>query len=277
MKPDVFLFNPEWQCSCAKGDVYHGAHRILDQLFPQAKLQSSFLEIKVVPEEKLEKISDVWGLDKISANFRHSLSELAKRQPNRSFMIAGTCGAEAAPVAYLNEKYDGKIAVLWFDAHADINLPKDSASGFFHGMVLRSLLGEGPAEFTGAISKPLKPKQIFYVGLRDPDPDEVVYIQQHKITEFMPDADNAHVLCQLIKDQGFEKIYVHLDLDILDPEEFPNTLMHVPGGPTLENVRRCLETLKDHFDVIGFSVVEHVERRPGYYPQLKKLIDAILN
>ena len=58
-------------------------------------------------------------------------------------MIGGTCGAEIAPVAYLNNHYESDLAILWFDAHGDLNTPKTSLSGHFHGMVLRTLLGEG--------------------------------------------------------------------------------------------------------------------------------------
>jgi arginase len=47
--------------------------------------------------------------------------------------VGGTCGVEAAPVAYLNERYAGDLAIVWFDAHGDLNAPDTSPSGHFHG------------------------------------------------------------------------------------------------------------------------------------------------
>ena len=90
--------------------------------------------------------------------------------------VGGTCGVEAAPVAYLNEQYDGDLAIVWFDAHGDLNAPATSPSGHFHGMVLRTLLGEGPHEYVGELRRPLRPAQLFLAGTRDLDPEESAYI-----------------------------------------------------------------------------------------------------
>ena len=68
------------------------------------------------------------------------LADLRASAPDIVVTVGGTCGVEAAPVAYLNERYDGNLAVVWFDGHGDLNSPATSPSGHFHGMVLRTLL-----------------------------------------------------------------------------------------------------------------------------------------
>jgi arginase len=57
-----------------------------------------------------------------------------QNQPDFILTTGGDCGTAPVPIAYLNQKYDGKLAVLWIDAHADIHVPQTSPLGTFHGM-----------------------------------------------------------------------------------------------------------------------------------------------
>src|SRR4029078_8119073 len=124
-----------------------------------AELLSGAPDVTVdVPEhEHLDCVEGVLGLASIAARFAGTLPEPRRRAPDRILSIGGTCGTELAPVAYLNERWGGRMAVLWLDAHADLNPPASSPSGHFHGMVLRTLLGDGPRELTAELHRPLIP------------------------------------------------------------------------------------------------------------------------
>ena len=90
--------------------------------------------------------SGVQHLDAIirqSTDAKALLDELAK--PSRVFTVGGDCGVEVQPVSHASACYPG-LAVVWFDAHADLNCPSSSPSGHFHGMPVRTLLGEGPPD-----------------------------------------------------------------------------------------------------------------------------------
>ena len=115
------------------------------------------------------------GLQSIAARARHTLDAISARRPQRIFTIGGTCGGELAPVAYLNAHYRGDLAVVWLDAHADLNTPESSPSGRFHGMVLRTLLGAGPESLVSLVSRRLAPQQIVLAGVRDFDRDEATF------------------------------------------------------------------------------------------------------
>lgn len=80
----------------------------------------------------------------------HAQMLIEKHQPDRMVVLGGDCLVDLAPFAYLNERYDGDLAVLWVDAHPDIITPKDFQHA--HAMVLGNLLGEGDPDFATAVS-----------------------------------------------------------------------------------------------------------------------------
>jgi arginase len=166
---------------------------------------------------------------------------------------------EAAPVAYLNERYAGDLAVVWLDAHGDLNTPGTSPSGNFHGMVLRTLLGDGPAAFVGEFKRRLHPRQVFLASTRDLDPAERDFIVDAGISVTLPGrlSDPAGLVGQIAA-AGFRHVYVHLDLDALDPATFGDTLIPTPGGPPLPAVADAIAALAREFAVVGASVLEYV-------------------
>jgi len=59
-----------------------------------------------------------------------------------------------------------------------------------------------------------------------------------------------------VRARGFRKVYIHLDLDVLDPVEFPHSLMQTPGGVSMNAIAETIQDVTRSFDVVGFSVVE---------------------
>jgi len=255
---ELFLLYPEWQSSGENTAVYHGALKVAEIVFSN----KGFLHIHVPAEETLEKTRGVLGLKSIAPRFQRTIEDLRKRQPDKIFMVGGTCGVEVAPVGYLNEKYDGDLAVIWLDAHGDLNNPASSPSGHFHGMPLRTLLGDGPIEYTSQLKLKLLPKQIFLAGSRELDPPEQAFIKQtHISVTLTSEFSTPHILIDSIRLVGFKNIYVHLDLDVLDPGSFPNSLMQTPGGPSMSEVQSLIRILSRSFNTVGFSIVEYCEHQ----------------
>ena len=172
---------------------------------------------------------------------------------------AGTRSAgEAAPIAWLNARYSGRLAVLWFDAHGDLNTPQTSPSGNFHGMVLRTLLGEGPAPFLARLARPLRPDQVFLIGARDLDPAETAYLAERPLRFYptLAEADIERLLADLAA-SGCTHVYVHLDVDVFNPESFADDLLPIPGGPSLASVQACLEAVLAAYPQAGGGVCEY--------------------
>src|SRR5262245_24952059 len=110
-----YLLYPEWQGYGVDASVYHGALSVARAVFPD----TVFTRVESPIDEALTIEEGVLGLSSIASRFRATLLELRASAPDRVVTIGGTCGVEAAPVAYLNERYAGDLAVVWFDAHGD--------------------------------------------------------------------------------------------------------------------------------------------------------------
>jgi len=268
---DLSLLNPEWQSCGIDNAVHGGASTIAATLFPGA----DFLRVDAPADEALAVADGVLGLSSIAPRFRRTLDELRRRAPDRILHVGGTCGAELAPVAYLNERYGGALAVVWLDAHGDLNTPDSSPSGHFHGMALRTLTGQGPAALTGALRRPQRARQLFLAGTRDLDPPEAQFVTSAGVSMTTCDelADPA-VLAGRIRDGGFRRVYAHLDLDVLDPQVFPDSLMQTPDGLAPDAVAAVLGALDHALDVVGLSVVEYCPRSDAGLSQLGALLAA---
>jgi arginase len=266
-----FLLFPEWQGSGRTPAVQAGALAIARELFAGTK----FLTIASPEQEALRRERGVNGLASIAPRFVGALAKLREAAPDRIVTIGGTCGVEAAPVGYLNERYDGDLAVVWLDAHGDLNTPESSPSGNFHGMILRTLLGEGPPEYVAALRRPLMPGQVFLAGTRDLDPPEAELVTGLGISMTPPhDFARPQVLAGTMASRGFSRVYLHVDLDVLHPDDFPDTLMRTPGGPRLAEVCGMLRALGGAFEVAGVSVVEYVHGDAASLDRVRALLDA---
>ncbi|WP_433464949.1 arginase family protein [Spirillospora sp. CA-128828] len=163
--------------------------------------------------------------------------------------VGGDCGVDLAPIAAARARYGNRLTVLWIDAHPDLYTPQTLPSGAFHGMVLRTLLGEGPAPLVPEL--PLKPEQVIIAGLRAFEPDVREQIEAY--------IDRAGIRCYGVED--FERaadgitgpVYVHVDLDVLDPAAFGSTC-YPEGGVAPQRVIALVLRLDN---VVGAAITEH--------------------
>src|SRR5262249_54210983 len=134
----------------------------------------------------LDRARDVVGRDAVLDELRRTVAAITKANPARLRSVLGTCGAEIATVGWLNQRYAGDLAVVWLDAHGDLNTPTTSPSNRFHGMALRTLLGEGDCDVASLVKRPLDPTQVVFAGTRDLDPPEQIYIDATGIAVVSP-------------------------------------------------------------------------------------------
>ncbi|SEF35783.1 arginase [Amycolatopsis pretoriensis] len=157
--------------------------------------------------------------------------------------IGGDCGVELIPIGVARFRYGPGLGVAWFDAHPDLNTASTSPSGAFHGMVLRSLFGEDDPEFAAAPA--LEPGRVALLGTRVFDPEERAAVSR------------GLAVTSLDALTGVEKLYVHVDLDVLDPSEFPGLNYPEPDGWTIPQLVAALDGLAG-YEVIGAGITECV-------------------
>ena len=202
-------------------------------------------------------------------HFKHALES---NQPEVVKTIGGDCGLEIVPVGYLNARYPN-LGVIWFDAHGDINTPKSSPSKNFHGMPLRTLMGEGPKTFDILMASNLQASQIHYVGLRDIDQAEQEFISEENI--YAPLTLNIGHLVETLNEKNIAHLYIHFDVDSLDPHAYSQSYYQVNNGLTIAESLAVLSALQSEFEIVGCSLLESVatskEELEPIQPIIKKL------
>ncbi|MEL6381227.1 MAG: arginase family protein [Cyanobacteria bacterium J06626_18] len=254
------LFFPQWQGSGSL-ELYEGAKQLHEALCRKIALT----QIPVASTYSLTTHQNILGYDQILLQLTHACRIIQAHNPEQILTIGGDCGVEIAPVSFLNQKHSKDLAVIWLDAHGDLNTPTTSPSAHFHGMPLRALLGEGDPGITDRAFSMIYPEQVFLVGARDFDASESVFIQQKQLNLFLSEAINDEAYNQLfacLHKGGFSKLYIHLDLDVLEPNEFPHVLCPTQDGIRLEKLVKLLAALKMRFTVVGLSFLEFLPAMP---------------
>lgn len=131
-------------------------------------------------------------------------------------ILAGNCNTAVGTVAGL----DGRIGVLWFDAHGDFNTPETTIGGFLDGMGLAIVTGRCWRELAKAVPgfRPVPERQVHLLGVRDLDPLERQALETSDVTLTAP-ADVRQAVTAATRDLigEVDGVYLHLDLDVLDP------------------------------------------------------------
>jgi very-short-patch-repair endonuclease len=174
----------------------------------------------------------------------------------------GDCGVELAPIEAALARHGDGLLVVWFDAHADLNTPDSSPSGAFHGMVLRTLLGDGPAALLP--KRALKPAQVALAGVRALDPAEKEYIESAGIVD-LADFDGP-----------VSAVYIHIDLDVLDPEAFASVGAPEPQGMTPDQLVAAVRSLTDRYPLAGIGITEYQPGRSSDRALLATMLPALL-
>src|SRR5690606_11960693 len=123
-----------------------------------------------------------------------------------------------------------------FDAHPDIHSPSSSASKAFHGMVVRTVLGEGPDELVPAV--PLPPSHLILAGVRAPDPAEAEYLGRAPIVALRE--PTPETLVAAVTATGAGSVYLHIDLDVLDPAQIEGLGFPEPFGMPAADLVACI-------------------------------------
>ncbi len=172
--------------------------------------------------------------------------------------VGGDCGVELAPIAHAVGRHGDRLAVVWFDAHPDLNTPDSSPSGAFHGMVLRTLLGQGPAALLPPPAQRLSARRLVLAGVRAVDPAETRFIEAEGI-RLLPVAQlgDPSPLVAAVAATGATHVYLHVDLDVLDPGQFTALSVPEPDGLLPARLGAALRALAAEFAVAGLGITEH--------------------
>jgi arginase len=171
-------------------------------------------------------------------------------------------GSVAGVAAALRER-GLDLALLWIDAHADMNTPETSPSGNVHGMPLAACLGQGPEELTalgGGAS--VRPQDVTLFGIRNLDDRERGLVRQSGVRAYtMSDIDRrgvAAILEEILREARSRVggLHLSLDLDGLDPDVAPGVGTPVLGGLTYREAHLMCEMVAESGLLSSVDLVE---------------------
>jgi arginase len=182
-------------------------------------------------------------------------------------VIGGDHSIACGTVAGISNHYaaaQGRIGLIWFDAHADMNTPETSPTGNVHGMPLAVCLGHGPDELVqlGTRVPMVDPVNTVIIGARDIDPTERPLVRESGVHVFtMREVDmlgmNRVVERAIaIASDGTAGFHLSFDLDGCDPVEAPGVGTPVTGGVTQREAHLLMEHAFESGKLLGLEMTE---------------------
>jgi arginase len=192
-------------------------------------------------------------------------------------VLSGNCNTAVGTLAGADT--DG-LGVVWFDAHGEFNTPETTTSGFIDGMGLAIAVGHCWKAMTRGVPdfSVVPEENVVMAWVREVDPAE---------QERLDASEVAVVGADRIENQGLgalaaaldalkarvDKVYVHLDLDVLDARKVGKANeFATEGGPDAEELEAALVMVRERFEVAAAGIASY---DPAYDPHGRVLRVAI--
>jgi arginase len=258
----TFVVAPQWQGSSSSRAMrlVEGAEAI------RGDLPTSATRIIEVPLEAGDELGS--GISRLSSLqlVRQRLAQEIGAAGGPVLTVGGDCGVEWAP---LGAFAGSDVTLVWFDAHPDLNSPETSPSAAFHGMVLRTLIDEG-----------FDPKRVVLAGTRAFDEAEAGFVAASGI---------AHVPCEelteparlldAIEAAGGGRVYVHIDVDVLDPAYCAALGFPEPFGLDPATLVSLIGAIRERWPLVGAGLTEFApesaDTAADDLPTILRLISAL--
>lgn len=190
-----------------------------------------------------------------------ALEKLRETNPEKIVTLGGECSVSVVPFTFLAGKYPDDVAIVWIDAHPDVNLPYDNYKGY-HAMALTACLGMGDEEIIRTLPGRYDASRALIVGVRSWDDGMKERQKELGIKGLSPEevAEDSSAILEWLKSTGVSKVVIHFDLDVLDPAEIIAGVGVEPDGMKINEVVRVINDIASEYDLVGLTVAEPMPR-----------------
>lgn len=236
-----------------------GLERLLDSW--GAELIRPVQDVRLKPEQ--ERNYGEWNRMAIAnANFADVVRE--GLQDNLiTIGLEANCNDLLGMLSGLKYDSDGnarKVGLVFYDSHGDFNVPETTLSGMLGGMPVAVAAGHALHNIrnTTGLVEPLPMSHIMWGGVRDLDPLEADRFREFEVRQ---------VSVQDIRDisENFRKqydemaaavdvVYVHVDMDVLEPEEVPGHRLTVPNGPSSKALAAAIGVMFENPKAVALGI-----------------------
>jgi arginase len=221
-----------------------------------------------------------------------SFAELVEKNERDGYFTVGllaTCPSMPGLVAGLQHsgptRAPIRIGMLWLDAHPDFNTPETTRSGSLGGMPVAVATGRAlqRMRLDAHLDPALADSQVVMAGVRLIDPLEQQLLDSSRIQQLSVDdlrRATPAVFAQLDRlSRTTDKIYIHIDMDVLDPREVEGHQNKVPNGPSSEELARLFEMIFSRYptaSAIGFATIPATDEGGLSLAAVNRMIEGAL-
>ncbi|MBZ5614268.1 MAG: arginase family protein [Acidobacteriia bacterium] len=202
------------------------------------------------PDSHLAEIKTAFALCRTVAHRVRA----CQRDGDFPIVLSGNCNTAVGTVSGCGCENTG---VVWFDAHGESTTPDTTTSGFLDGMGISILTGQCWARLARTIPgfDPVPGKHILLVGARDLEPDEIRLLDRTGVSRV---SDPEHLGSHLASlAHHVDGVYLHIDLDVLDPAEAIANQWAPPGGLTIETMQKAVRTIQAHTRIKALGIASY--------------------
>jgi len=244
-------------------------------------------EVGLTPAE----LTEYGAWKKLGWALGHFSDIVAKNERDGYFTVGllATCPSMPGLVAGLQHSGPNgrplKIGMLWLDAHPDFNTPETTRSGSLGGMPVAVATGRAlkRMRLDAHLEPPLFDQNIVMGGVRLTDPLEQELLNRSRIQQLsVDDLRNMTpaVFAQLDRlSKLTDKIYIHIDMDVLDPKEVMGHGNKVPNGPSSRQLSRLFEEIFKRYpkaSAIGFATIPSTDEGGLSIAALNRMIEGAI-
>jgi arginase len=190
-------------------------------------------------------------------------------------VISGNCGIALGTVSGCGA---GKTGIVWFDAHGEATTPDTTRSGFLDGMPISTLLGRAWQALARTVPgfAPLPGERIVLFGARQFDVGEAELLDEAGVQRLSTVEQLMRCLSALTR--VVDQIYLHVDLDVLDPSEAIANQWTPPNGITLRTLLDGIIEVRKHAKVVALGIasydpaVDHEDRALSAATQVAEVL-----
>jgi arginase len=238
--PDHLMDNglPEMLCSAERPSLSF-AH-VLPEVDPPAEVATAFELDRLVSEQVREAVAE--------GEF--------------PLVLSGNCNTSVGTIAGLGA---ADLGVVWFDAHADFNTPETTTTGFTDGMGLAVAVGHCWKAMARGVPgfSPVAERDVVLAGVRAVEPSEEERLASSDVSVVGADRiglegpSTLEAALDGLKSR-VRRVYVHLDLDILDPGKAGKANEFAPeGGLSVEDLKTALGMVRERFPVAAAGIASY--------------------
>ena len=276
-------FSPTGTSSGPNTMANGGIQQILEAMGVSVRIDESALTAN--------EATEYGGWKRLGMALGHFADIVTKNEHDGYFTVGllATCPSMPGLVAGLQHSGPGpkpiKIGMLWLDAHPDFNTPETTRSGSLGGMPVAVATGRAlrRMRLDAHLDPPLQDRFVVMGGVRLTDPLEQELLDRSSIQQLSVDdlrKMTPAVFAQLDRlSRLTDKIYVHIDMDVLDPREVMGHGNKVPNGPSSEELARLFETIFTRYpkaSAIGFATIPSTDEGGLSIAAVNRMIEGAI-